>query len=72
MSVGWSYRKTTNGLQSDGAGFHCLSLFYATLADSLAQPTPTDGMPSDQFVRVPRRFRVNEHAGATASDWPTF
>ncbi|MEL0112907.1 MAG: YhjD/YihY/BrkB family envelope integrity protein, partial [Rickettsiales bacterium] len=35
-----------------------------TVADSLAQPISTDGMPRDQFVRVPRRFRVNEYVGA--------
>ena len=66
MSVGWSYRKVKPTAHSaTGRG---ISLVYRysmpTLADSLAQPTPTDGMPGDQFVRVPRRFRVNEYVGA--------
>ena len=35
-----------------------------TVADSLAQPTPANGIPGDQFARVPRRFRVNEYVAA--------
>ncbi len=69
LSLGWNYRlaypTADNAFNPTG---RALSLVYRyampTVADSLAQPISTDGMPRDQFVRVPRRFRVNEYVGA--------
>lgn len=69
LSLGWSYRKSypTAGGSFNPTG-RALSMVYRyslpTVADSLAQPPPSDGVPGDQFVRVPRRFRVNEYVAA--------
>jgi WD40 repeat protein len=69
LSLGWSYRKSypTAGGAFNPTG-RALSMVYRyslpTVADSLAQPTPANGIPGDQFARVPRRFRVNEYVAA--------
>ena len=35
-----------------------------TVADSLSQRTPADGVPGDQFAPVQRRLRINEYIGS--------
>jgi dipeptidyl aminopeptidase/acylaminoacyl peptidase len=69
LNLGWSYRKVNptadNRINPTGRS---LSLVYRytlpTVADSLAQSVSANGVPGDQFARVPRRFRVNEYVAA--------
>ncbi len=75
LSLGWNYRRIYPTAESSfNPTGRALSLVYRyampTVADSLAQPTPTDGIPRDQFARVPRRFRVNEYVGAYSERIP--
>ena len=69
LSASWRYQKinpTADRLISPSG--RALALVYRylmpTVADSLAEQTPTDGVPRDQFVGVERRLRVNEYVAA--------
>ena len=69
LSASWRYRRiypTANQLISPSG--RSLAFVYRymipTVADSLAEQTPTDGVPGDQFVGVERRLRVNEYVAA--------
>lgn len=69
LSMGWRYRKinpTADRLISPSG--RALALIYRymipTVADSLTEQMPTDGVPRDQFVGVERRMRVNEYVAA--------
>ena len=69
LSASWRYRKinpTADRLISPSG--RALALVYRylmpTVADSLTEQTPTDGVPRDQFVGVERRLRVNEYVAA--------
>ena len=69
LSMGWRYRKinpTADRLISPSG--RALALIYRymipTVADSLTEQIPTDGVPRDQFVGVERRMRVNEYVAA--------
>ena len=69
LSMSWRYRKinpTADRLISPSGRAMALVYRYLmpTVADSLAQQTPTDGVPRDQFVGVERRMRVNEYIAA--------
>ena len=69
LSASWRYQKinpTADRLISPSG--RSLALVYRyllpTVADSLAEQTPTDGVPRDRFVGVERRLRVNEYVAA--------
>ena len=69
LSASWRYRKinpTADRLINPSG--RALALVYRylmpTVADSLTEQTPTDGVPRDQFVGVERRLRVNEYVAA--------
>ena len=69
LSMAWRYRKinpTADRLISPSG--RALALVYRylmpTVADSLAEQIPTDGVPRDQFVGVKRRLRINEYIAA--------
>ena len=69
LSMAWRYRKinpTADRLISPSGRAMALVYRYLmpTVADSLAEQTPTDGVPRDQFVGVERRLRVNEYIAA--------
>lgn len=69
LSMAWRYRKinpTADRLISPSGRAMALVYRYLmpTVADSLAQQTPPDGIPRDQFVGVERRLRVNEYIAA--------
>ena len=66
MSVSWQYQKfNPTADQMINPSGRALAFVYRymlpTIADSLAQPIPTNGVPGDQFVGVNRRLRVNEY-----------
>ena len=69
LSLAWRYQKINPTADSmiNPSG-RALSFVYRymipTVADSLAQPTPANGVPSDQFVGVDRKLRVNEYVAA--------
>ena len=69
LSMAWRYRKinpTADRLISPSG--RALALVYRylipTVADSLTEQIPIDGVPRDQFVGVERRMRVNEYVAA--------
>lgn len=69
LSASWRYQKinpTADQLISPSG--RSLAFIYRyllpTVADSLAEQTPADGVPGDQFVGVERRLRVNEYVAA--------
>lgn len=69
LSASWRYQKINpTADRSINPSGRALSLVYRyllpTVADSLAEQTPTDGVPRDQFVGVERRLRVNEYVAA--------
>ena len=69
MSVSWRYQKLNpTADQMINPSGRSMALIYRymmpTVADSLTQPTATDGIPRDQFVGVNRRLRVNEYVAA--------
>ena len=69
LSLSWNYRKfNPTADQMINPSGRALALVYRymlpTIADSLAQQTPTDGVPRDQFVGVNRRLRVNEYVAS--------
>lgn len=69
LSASWRYQKINpTADRSINPSGRALSLVYSymmpTLADSLAEQTPTDGVPRDQYVGVERRLRVNEYVAA--------
>ena len=69
LSMAWRYRKinpTADRLISPSGRAMALVYRYLmpTVADSLAEQIPTDGVPRDQFVGVERRLRVNEYIAA--------
>ncbi len=69
LSMAWRYRKinpTANRLISPSGRAMALVYRYLmpTVADSLTEQIPTDGVPRDQFVGVERRMRVNEYVAA--------
>ena len=69
LSMAWRYRKinpTADRLISPSGRAMALVYRYLmpTVADSLTEQTPTDGVPRDQFVGVERRLRINEYIAA--------
>lgn len=69
LSASWRYQKINpTADRSINPSGRALSLVYSyqlpTVADSLAEQTPTDGVPRDQYVGVERRLRVNEYVAA--------
>ena len=69
LSMAWRYRKinpTADRLISPSGRAMALVYRYLmpTVADSLTEQIPTDGVPRDQFVGVERRMRVNEYIAA--------
>ena len=69
LSMAWRYRKinpTADRLISPSGRAMALVYRYLmpTVADSLTEQIPTDGVPRDQFVGVERRMRVNEYVAA--------
>ena len=69
LSASWRYRKinpTADRLISPSGRAMALVYRYLmpTVADSLTEQTPTDGVPRDQFVGVERGLRVNEYIAA--------
>ena len=69
LSMAWRYRKinpTADRLISPSGRAMALVYRYLmpTVADSLAEQIPTDGVPRDQFIGVERRMRVNEYIAA--------
>ena len=69
LSMAWRYRKinpTADRLISPSGRAMALVYRYLmpTVADSLTEQTPPDGVPRDQFVGVERRMRVNEYIAA--------
>ena len=69
LSASWRYQKINpTADRSINPSGRALSLVYRyllpTVADSLTEQTPTDGVPRDQFVGVERRLRVNEYVAA--------
>ena len=69
LSMAWRYRKinpTADRLISPSGRAMALVYRYMmpTVADSLTEQTPADGVPRDQFVGVERRMRVNEYIAA--------
>ncbi|MCE2447092.1 MAG: PD40 domain-containing protein [Candidatus Latescibacteria bacterium] len=69
LSMSWRYRKinpTADQLISPSGRAMALVYRYLmpTVADSLTEQIPTDGVPRDQFVGVERRMRVNEYVAA--------
>ena len=69
LSTAWRYRKinpTADRLISPSGRAMALVYRYLmpTVADSLTEQTPTDGVPRDQFVGVERGLRVNEYIAA--------
>ena len=69
LSMSWRYRKinpTADRLISPSGRAMALVYRYLmpTVADSLAEQIPTDGVPRDQFAGVERRMRVNEYIAA--------
>ena len=69
LSMAWRYRKinpTADRLISPSGRAMALVYRYLmpTVADSLTEQIPPDGVPRDQFVGVERRMRVNEYIAA--------
>ena len=69
LSMAWRYRKinpTADRLISPSGRAMALVYRYLmpTVADSLTEQIPTDGVPRDQFVGVERRLRINEYVAA--------
>jgi hypothetical protein len=69
LSMAWRYRKinpTADRLISPSGRAMALVYRYLmpTVADSLTEQTPIDGVPRDRFVGVERRLRVNEYIAA--------
>ena len=69
LSTAWRYRKinpTADRLISPSGRAMALVYRYLmpTVADSLTEQTPIDGVPRDRFVGVERRLRVNEYIAA--------
>ena len=69
LSMAWRYRKinpTADRLISPSGRAMALVYRYLmpTVADSLTEQIPPDGVPRDQFVGVERRMRVNEYVAA--------
>ena len=69
LSTAWRYQKinpTADRLISPSGRAMALVYRYLmpTVADSLTEQTPLDGVPRDQFVGVERRMRVNEYIAA--------
>ena len=69
LSLSWSYRKfNPTADQIINPSGRALAFIYRymlpTIADSLAQPISTDGVPRDQFVGVNRYMRVNEYVAS--------
>ncbi|MCY4603100.1 MAG: DPP IV N-terminal domain-containing protein [Gemmatimonadetes bacterium] len=69
LSMSWRYQKinpTADRLISPSGRAMALVYRYLmpTVADSLTEQIPTDGVPRDQFVGVERRLRVNEYIAA--------
>ena len=69
LSTAWRYRKinpTADRLISPSGRAMALVYRYLmpTVADSLTEQTPPDGVPRDQFVGVERGLRVNEYIAA--------
>ncbi len=66
LSASWRYQKinpTADRLINPSGRSMALVYRYLmpTVADSLTEQTPSDGVPRDQFVGVERRMRVNEY-----------
>ncbi len=69
LSMAWRYQKinpTADRLISPSGRAMALVYNYLmpTVADSLTEQTPPDGVPRDQFVGVERRMRVNEYVAS--------